>query len=47
MKYKVYYSGWYIVEADSLHDAIYETDRDDAEVVFEEWENLGAEEWEE
>ena len=44
-KYKVYYQGWYIIEADSIDEA-YETDRDDAEVVFEEWENYGVDELE-
>lgn len=40
-KYKVYYSGWYIVEADSIDEAL-ETDRDDVEVEYEEWENNDA-----
>ena len=44
MKVKVYYEGYYISEAESLDEAI-ETDRDDAEVEFEEWENTGADEW--
>lgn len=44
MKVKVYYEGYYIIEAESLDDAM-ETDRDDAEVEFEEWENTEAEEW--
>lgn len=38
-KYKVYYSGWYIVEADSISEAL-ETDRDDG--IYEEWENTSA-----
>lgn len=45
MKYKVYYEGFYIVEADSLEDALAETTRDDAEVEYEEWENTAAEDW--
>ena len=40
-KYKVYYSGWYIIEADDIDEAL-ETDRDDAEVEYEEWENKDA-----
>lgn len=40
-KYKVYYSGWYIIEADNIDEAL-ETDRDDAEVEYEEWENEDA-----
>lgn len=44
-KYKVYYEGWYIIEADTIDEAI-ETDRDDAEVEFEEWENTDAKELE-
>ena len=40
-KYKVYYSGWYIIEADNIDEAM-ETDRDDAEVEYEEWENEDA-----
>lgn len=40
-RYKVYYSGWYIIEADTVDEAI-ETDRDDAEVEYEEWENNDA-----
>lgn len=40
-KYKVYYSGWYIVEADTFDEAV-ETDRYDAEVEWEEWENEDA-----
>lgn len=45
MKYKVFYSGWYIVEADSIDEALLETTRDDYEVEYEEWENVEAEEW--
>lgn len=37
-KYKVHYSGWYIVETDSIDEAM-ETDRDDAEVMYGEHEN--------
>ena len=36
-RYKVFYEGYYIVEAD-------ETSRDDGEVEYEEWENTDAEE---
>lgn len=42
MKYKVHYSGWFIVEADTIDEAV-EIDRDDAEVEYEEWENTEAE----
>ena len=38
-KYKVYYSGWYIVEADSSAEAL-ETDRDDG--LYEEYENTSV-----
>ena len=44
MKVKVYYEGYYIIEAESLDEAL-ETDRDDAEVEFEEWGNTAADEW--
>lgn len=44
-KYKVCYEGWYIIEVDSIEEAL-ETDRDNAEVEYEEWENTEAEEWE-
>lgn len=44
MKVKVYYEGYYIVEADSLEEAL-ETNRDDAEVECEEWENTEADKW--
>ena len=40
-KYKVSYSGWYIIEADSEADAL-ETDRDDFDVEYEEYENEEA-----
>ncbi len=43
--YKVYYRGYYYVEADSADEAL-ETNRDDGDVRFEEWENYGAEEQE-
>lgn len=46
MKYKVHYEGFYIIESDSI-DAAIETDRDDADVEFEQWENIDAELWEE
>jgi hypothetical protein len=41
MKYKVFYSGWYIIEAETVDEAV-ETDRDDAEVEYEEWSNDDA-----
>lgn len=44
MKVKVYYEGFYIIESDSLDEAL-ETSRDDAEVEFEEWSNTEADEW--
>ena len=44
MKVKVYYEGFYIIEAESLEAAM-ETIRDDAEVEFEEWNNTEADEW--
>lgn len=44
MKVKVYYEGFYIIEADSLEAAL-ETSRDDEEVEFEEWGNTEADEW--
>lgn len=44
-KYKVRYEGWFIVEADSIDEAL-EFDRDDYEVKYEQWENTDAEEWE-
>ena len=45
MKFKVFYSGWYIIEADTSDEAL-ETSRDDAEVEYEEWENDEAIVWE-
>lgn len=44
MKVKVYYEGFYIIEAESFDEAL-ETNRDDADVEYEEWENTGADEW--
>ena len=44
MKVKVYYEGFYIIEADTLEAAM-ATGRDDAEVEFEEWNNAEADEW--
>lgn len=43
-EYKVFYRGFYIIEADSIDEAL-ETDRGDAE--YEEWENEDAYELEE
>lgn len=40
-KYKVYYEGFYIVEADTIDEAL-EIDRDDIEVEFEKWEKIYA-----
>lgn len=45
-KYKVTYTGYYIIEADSIDEAM-ETARDDYETEFEEWENISAEVYEE
>jgi hypothetical protein len=39
--YKVFYEGYYIVEADTIDEAL-ETSRDDAEVEYEEWSNTDA-----
>ena len=41
-KYKVFYEGYYIIEADTIDEAL-ESSRDDYEVDFEEWENEYAE----
>lgn len=41
MKYKVFYNGWYLIEADSAVEAVV-TDRNDAEVECDEWENYSA-----
>lgn len=43
MKYKVEYSGFYYIEADSKEEAL-ESERDDADVPYEEWENISAKE---
>lgn len=40
MRYKVYYSGFYYIEADSVEEAL-ETDRSDS-LDYEEWENNKA-----
>ncbi len=40
--YKVTYEGFYLIESDSIDEAI-ETDRDDYAVEFEQWENTDAE----
>lgn len=45
MKVMVYYDGYYIIEAESIKQAL-ETTREDAEVEYEEWENTAAHEWE-
>jgi hypothetical protein len=42
--YKVMYEGFYLIEADSIDEAI-ETDRDNYGVEYEEWENTDAEMW--
>lgn len=42
MKYKVAYTGFYIIEADSITEAM-RTDRDDGE--YEEYENTGVSPW--
>lgn len=44
MRYKVYYEGFYIIEADSIDEAM-ETNRDDVDVEYEEWENVAAGVW--
>ena len=41
-KYKVFYEGYYIIEADTIDEAL-ETSRDDYGVEFEEWENTDVE----
>ena len=41
MRFKVYYNGFYIVESDSYESAV-ETNREDVEVTYEEWEKLIA-----
>lgn len=40
-KYKVSYTGFYVIEADTLREAL-ESDRDDVEVEYEEYENSYA-----
>ncbi len=40
-KYIVNYSGFYIIEADS-EEAALETDQDDGDVIYGEWENDSA-----
>ena len=45
-KYKVSYSGFYIIEADTIDEAI-ETSRDDFDVEYEEYENEDAVLWRE
>ena len=40
-KYKVFYTGWFVVEAETIDEAV-EIDRDDCEVEYEEWENTDA-----
>jgi len=42
MLYRVFYKGYYLIEADSEAEAIV-TARDDIEVEYEEWENERAE----
>lgn len=42
-RYKVFYKGYYIIEADTIDEAL-ETSRDDYEVEYEEWDNIDAEE---
>lgn len=41
-RYKVFYEGYYIVEAETIDEAL-ETSRDDEEVELEEWVNTEAE----
>lgn len=38
-RYKVFYSGWYIIEAYDIDEAV-DSDRDEGE--YEEWENTCA-----
>lgn len=44
MLYRVYYSGSYVIQADSVDEAL-ETSREDYEVEYDEWENTDAELW--
>ena len=41
--YKVSYKGFYIIEAETIDEAM-DTDREDYEVQYETWENIDAEE---
>lgn len=43
-KYKVYYEGWYIIEADTIDEAM-ETSMDDFDTEYAEYENTDAELW--
>ena len=43
--YKVYYEGFYLIEAETIDEAM-ETCRDDYEAEYEEWENTKAEVYE-
>lgn len=40
-KYKVYFKGWYIIEADNKEEAI-NSSKEDFEVEYAEWENTKA-----
>ena len=44
--YKVYYTGFYYIRAESADEALY-SDRSDYEASSDEWENIEAEEAEE
>ena len=44
MKYKVYYEGWHVIEADSVAE-VENTSREDYEFEDEEWVNVGVETW--
>ena len=41
--FKVHYEGFYIIEAETIDEAM-ETNRDDYEAQYEEWGNTNAEE---
>lgn len=41
-KYRVSFNGWYIIEADSIDEAV-ETSMDDFDVEYAEYENTDAE----
>jgi hypothetical protein len=43
MKYKVYYSGFYYVEADSEEEAL-DTDKEICDVIYDEYSNDSVEE---